>query len=180
MSRIKDLTGERYGRLVVKKYVGNSSDRHALWLCECDCGGKAIAASNSLKKGGVVSCGCARAEHLKEFYDDIESRKMHEHVDDRLFRVWQGMNERCSNKRHKSYKNYGGRGIKICDDWKDFCAFRDWAYAAGYDKDAPYGYCTIDRIDVNGNYEPLNCRWADAKTQASNRRKIVRITIEVE
>ena len=89
----------------------------------------------------------------------------------RLYNVWVGMRQRCNDKNHKSYKNYGGRGIRVCEEWDDFESFEAWALDNGYDKDAPYGECTLDRIDVNGNYEPSNCRWVDAATQARNKRK---------
>lgn len=81
------------------------------------------------------------------------------------------MKRRCYNKNSKDYMFYGGRGIEVCDEWlHNYPNFREWAYANGYDKDAPYGKCTIDRIDVNGNYCPDNCRWVDMKTQCKNRR----------
>ena len=81
------------------------------------------------------------------------------------------MIQRCTNPNNWKYNNYGGRGIKVCDQWRDYAVFRDWALKSGYDKDAPFSQCTIDRIDVDGNYCPENCRWADSKTQNMNKRK---------
>lgn len=97
----------------------------------------------------------------------------------KLWGVWRHMRERCSYPKHKSYKDYGGRGIKVCDEWNEsFEAFARWAYANGYDDDAPITECTLDRIDPNGNYEPSNCRWTTMKEQANNRRNNVTIVYQ--
>lgn len=96
----------------------------------------------------------------------------------RLWEIWKHMRERCNSPHHKSYEFYGGRNIKVCDEWEQaFEPFAEWAYANGYDENAPFMGCTIDRIDPNGNYEPSNCRWVTMKTQCNNRRNNKLITL---
>lgn len=99
----------------------------------------------------------------------------------RLYKVWRGMKERCLYSWHSQWKNYGGRGIKVCPEWSNsYIAFRDWAMSHGYDPNAKKGECTIDRIDVNGDYEPTNCRWVSAKVQCNNKRNNHLLTLNGE
>lgn len=160
--RWKDLTGQRFGRLQVLEPTEERIHYHVVWKCMCDCGNITYASSNSLIVGDVKSCGCLC---------HIDGTK-HYGAKTRLYAVWAGMKARCYNKNCIGYKHYGGRGITICDEWKsDFSKFREWALAHGYDDKAKFGKCTIDRIDVTGNYEPSNCRWVDMKIQNRNKRK---------
>lgn len=165
-AKIKDITGQRFGRLTalsISKDVAYDGSRN--WLVKCDCGTILMVNGSRLRRGGVVSCGCYPKElHSKQL-------KTHGKSKTRLFSVWQQMKSRCSNSKTKAYKDYGGRGIRVCDEWlHNFQAFYDWAIAHGYDENAPRGKCTLDRIDVNGNYEPSNCRFATVKEQQDNRR----------
>ncbi len=154
----KDLTGKRFGRLTVLEFVPNDK-HHSHWKCICDCGNTCETDGEHLKNGITKSCGCFKLER------EIEANIKHGFKGTRIYRTWKNMKNRCSNPKRPDYKNYGGRGISVCDEWrKDFMTFCKWAMNNGYQDNL-----TLDRIDVNGNYEPKNCRWVDMKTQARNR-----------
>ena len=164
MSALKDLTGQRFGRLVVLERAENNMHRKTQWKCRCDCGNERVIEGNSLRRGVTKSCGCLHIEVFSAF------NTTHGKEQSRLYSVWKGMKNRCSNPNHCAYKRYGGRGITICEEWlHDFQAFYDWASANGYDENAPRGQCTIDRIDNDKGYSPDNCRWVDMKIQRHNR-----------
>ena len=150
-----ELSGKRYGMLTVVSYDG-----HGLWRCKCDCGNEKVIKGSNLLTGHVMSCGCYGKNKLGNHV------RKHGGTGTRLYRIWMLMRYRCSNENNPSYKNYGGRGIKVCDEWQDsFIVFRDWALKHGYRDDL-----TIDRIDNDKGYSPDNCRWIYYKDQPKNRR----------
>ena len=155
-----EVVGKKFGRLFVISRNGNSSNHSKQYLCRCDCGKEKNVIGVYLLDGRTKSCGCLNKELVKQ------RSKTHGMTNTRLFRIWQNMITRCTNNNCPEFNIYGGRGITVCDEWKNsFIAFKDWAFSDGYSDNL-----TIDRINVNGNYEPSNCRWADKKTQARNTR----------
>ena len=158
MGRFVDLTGNRYGRLTVVRRSG-TRDGHVVWECVCDCGNTVDVIGNLLKCGKTQSCGCYKRERTGDAHRTHGQSKSNLHV------AWQHMKQRCSNPKNKKYCYYGGRGISVCPEWEDYEPFKEWAIKNGY-KDG----LTLDRIDVNGNYEPSNCRWVTWKVQQNNKR----------
>ena len=171
----EDLTGLKFGRLTVLKRVESplyKCGKHPVsWLCECDCGNTKIAQSRNLKAGITKSCGC--------YYTEVSSHHpKHGLSGTRLESIWRTMKQRCNNPNSKSYKYYGGRGIKICEEWNKPSGvecFAEWALANGYKDNL-----TLDRINTNGNYEPSNCRWVTMREQNRNSNKNVFVTYRGE
>ena len=164
MYKYNDISGERFGRLVVLKQNGRTSDRHIIWECKCKCGNIVNVSSRDLIGGHTKSCGC--------FQKDATRKARYKHGDrgGRLYIVWQSMKKRCENPKDKSYKWYGAKGISVCPEWHDYLTFKKWAISNGYDENAKQWDCTIDRINPYGDYEPSNCRWASMAEQAKNKR----------
>ena len=168
MPNFKDITGQRFGRLTVVQHIGSTTHGQSCWLCQCDCGNTTIANGSILRSGQKKSCGCL----VKEHYTKIGKARKKGHRDSRLFSVWRSMKQRCLNPKSKAYVHYGGRGITVCDEWKNsYDVFYEWAIANGYDESAPRGQCTIDRIDNDKGYSPNNCRWTTMLAQNNNQRK---------
>lgn len=165
MNPIKDELGKRYTKLTVigldYEKLKDPKYHNAFWICKCDCGNVISTLGSRLRSGECKSCGCYSRER-----SSIDNAT-HRQTKTRIYRIWQLMKRRCYKKTSKDYKNYGGRGIKVCDEWKNsFECFRDWALPNGYNE-----HLTIERINVNGDYEPSNCTWATPKQQGRNRRK---------
>lgn len=166
MPAFKDLTGQRFGRWTVLYQAESRRDSRGyplvMWHCLCDCGVEKDVLGETLRNGRSKSCGClAKAISAKVASGTF---KTHGQSKTRLYKIWAGIKKRCNNENSSNYKNYGGRGITVCDAWMEFEPFKEWAVKNGYADDL-----SIDRIDVNGNYEPTNCRWVTKVAQANNR-----------
>lgn len=154
-----DLLGKKFNKLVVIEYAGHKGKRN-LWKCRCECGKIIECVTYLLTKNKVKSCGCLKSSRL------LERNTKHNLRYSKIYNVWRCMKSRCYNPNIEAYKNYGGRGIKVCDEWKnDFLSFYNWSMNNGYSENL-----TIDRINNSKNYEPSNCRWVDRKTQNNNTR----------
>lgn len=154
------MIGKKFGKLtVIEEVQKRSKNGHKQYKCICDCGNIKIVRGDTLKNGSSRSCGCSQGV-------------MHGYSKSKLYKILNGMKNRCYNKNAYNYSYYGGRCITICDDWlNDFMTFYDWAINSGYKEGL-----SIDRIDVNGNYDPNNCRWKTSKQQCNNKRNNIKLT----
>lgn len=150
-----DLIGKHFGQLTVVARKPNNKWKEAMWECVCDCGGTTITTGKHLRSGHTTSCGCLRMASITK----------HGLYGNRLYTIHHNMKQRCYDKNNKDYHRYGGRGVVMCDEWKnDFMSFYKWAIENGYRDDL-----TIDRVNNDGIYEPSNCKWVTMKEQAQNR-----------
>lgn len=176
MGKLRDLTGQRFGRLTAIKFVGHKrigirQTSQVLWLCKCDCGKETIKSSQYLKNGTVKSCGCLKIEICK-------SKSKHNLSTSRLYSVWSNMKDRCNNPKSTFYRYYGGQGISVCNEWQGengSSNFINWALEHGYSENL-----TIERIDGSKGYSPNNCKWIPQSEQSRNRSNTHFITYKGE
>jgi len=167
----KDLTGEKFSRLAVIEFYGLNKHQRTLWQCRCDCGRVTVVSGSNLTKGATKSCGCLRSELLS---NRLTKHGMATNGDRHsLYKRWASMKARCTNPNEYAFKNYGARGISVCDEWLHFEPFAKWSLKNGYEN-----HLELDRIDNNEGYYPGNCRWVTAQKNQLNKRNNNRITIK--
>jgi hypothetical protein len=162
--RIKDVTGMKFGRITVVGYVGQPENGSgSRWLCRCECGGETVTRSTALKSGWTRSCGCYRMDQVVKHMDSNSSE----------YRTWDAMKRRCFNPETKHFEHYGGRGITVCDRWRE--SYANFLSDMGR---RPSPKHSLDRIDNDGNYELSNCRWTLQVIQIRNRSNAVRYDLD--
>lgn len=160
-----NLVGEKYGRLTVVEF-DRLQNHKTYWKCACECGMTVIATGNNLRSGNTQSCGCIRREMTKALgKSNAEHGESHSNRT-RLYTIWCGMRQRCNNPNRAAYKLYGGKGVKVCEEWSEYQRFKEWAMANGYADNL-----CIDRIDPNKGYFPQNCRWISASENTARANK---------
>jgi hypothetical protein len=170
--RTKSIVGKKINKLtVLDEYLVHRNNRNYTYCtCKCECGNVVTIIKTNVSRGVTKSCGCLVKEKTQLI------NKTHGMTKTRLYTIWKSMKARCNNPKCKEYKWYGARGIKVCTEWEsNFIAFYEWTKENGYNETL-----SLDRIDVNGNYEPSNCRWVTMKVQERNRRDNVFITYQGE
>ena len=165
-----DLTGQKFNKLTVMERAEDheqpSGQRKTMWRCRCDCGNETIVTAYDLYHGHTKSCGCSYYDYIQMLRSAIKPNEKKHRQSHSLRKTYDGMLYRCNNINASNYSRYGGRGIKVCEEWSNnFESFKEWALQNGYELGL-----SIDRIDVNGDYTPDNCRWVTMKKQANNKR----------
>ena len=163
MSRFEDLTGRKFGRLIVIER--DVTSRRTKWICKCECGNIKSVQATHLKSGATTSCGCYQKEKAKK------ANTKHGYTGTSLHHRWKAIIQRCNNPKAEKYKDYGARGITVCEEWLKFENFLEWSLKNGYSDDLE-----LDRIDNDKGYEPSNCRWCKTIINNHNRR----ITVKIE
>lgn len=171
MGKFQDRTGQVIGRLKVIRrapdFTSASGKHRTMWQCQCECGNIVTVRSDCLNGNHTLSCGCYHSDVVSEYMSNLV-RVVDYDSKERLHNIWYLMHYRCNNPKFHEYNNYGGRGIQVCDEWENiegYFNFKKWALNNGYADNL-----TIDRINVDGNYEPSNCRWIPKIEQAGNKR----------
>jgi hypothetical protein len=166
LNNLTESVGKRFARLVVIRVLERDRHGRVQWLCRCDCGIEKVIRASHVSVGATRSCGCLRTE---EVILRMKTQFLKHGMEGTpIYSVWGNMKDRCNNSRNRYYADYGGRGIKFCDEWKEFEPFMRWAFASGYRKGL-----TLDRIDNDLGYSPSNCRWSEWIPQANNKRNNV-------
>jgi hypothetical protein len=175
MSNFVDLTGQKFNRLTVRNYFGKSKSGRSLWLCDCECGGTNVVRTADLRNGHTKSCGCLFIEtSIAKLPEDVKGDKnpnyRHGQAHTRLYHVWCDIKGRCLNENRENYERYGGKGVTMCNEWKDnFDAFRKWAMDNGFCEESTGKEQSIDRIDPRKGYCPENCQWITLSENVTRR-----------
>lgn len=166
---IKCKVGQKYNHLTIIEKSERNTNKKSYWICKCECGNISTVQSYDLTRNKTISCNDCGNKRIGE------KNKKHDSYKIRLYRTWSNMKTRCNNSNYEMYKSYGGKGIKVCEEWNEFIVFKDWALNNGYKENL-----TLDRINNDKSYCPENCRWATMKVQQNNRTNNNMITFKGE